>query len=47
MSFQSLTNATSNVRNAGAFGRIADHVGMFALLAMGLALGGVTALAGI
>lgn len=44
MSFQPLTTATSN---AGLFGRIADRVGMFALLAMGLALGGVTALAGI
>lgn len=43
MSFQSLTKAT----NTGLFGRIADRVGMFALLAMGLALGGVTALAGI
>ena len=48
MSFQSLNTATHDVRNsAGLIGRIADRVGMFVLLAMGLAMGGVTALAGL
>jgi hypothetical protein len=48
MSFQNLSNATDAVRNSGGFvQRLADKVGMLMLLAMGLALGGVTALAGI
>ncbi len=48
MSYQSLTIATSAVRNSqGLIGRLADRIGMIALLAMGLAMGGVTALAGL
>ena len=45
MTIQTLN--TANRDSGNAFGRIADRLGMFALLAMGLALGGVTALAGI
>ena len=48
MSFQNLETATATVRNSGGLvERFADRVGMFALLAMGLAMGGVTAFAGL
>ena len=48
MSFTNLNTATNDLRNSGGFiGRIADRLGVIALLAMGLAMGGVTAFAGI
>jgi hypothetical protein len=48
MSFQNLETATATVRNSGGLvERFADRVGMFLLLAMGLAMGGVTAFAGL
>lgn len=43
MSYQSLTTATSAVRNAqGLIGRFADRIGTIVLLAMGIAMGGAT-----
>lgn len=48
MSYQNLTAATEAVRNSGGLvERLADRIGVLFLLAMGLAMGGVTALAGI
>jgi len=44
MSYQNLATATAAVRNSNSvIARFADRVGTFALLIMGLALGGVTA----
>jgi len=48
MSYQQLETATATVRNSGGLvERLADRIGMFALLVMGLAMGGVTAFAGL
>ncbi len=47
MSFQDLTIATTAVRNSGGLiERLADRFGVLMLLAMGLAMGGVTAFVG-
>lgn len=47
MSFQQFTTATTAVRNSGGLiERLADRLGVFMLLAMGLAMGGVTAFVG-
>lgn len=48
MSFRNLETATATVRNSGGIvERFADRIGMVLLLAMGLAMGGVTAFAGL
>jgi len=48
MSFQTLTTATTAVRNSGdVFANLSDRVGLFALLVLGLIMGGATALSGL
>jgi hypothetical protein len=48
MSFHAFETATTTVRNSGGLvERLADRIGMVALLVMGLAMGGVTAFAGL
>jgi hypothetical protein len=48
MSYQMIATGTETVRNSDSvIARFADRVGTFALLVMGLALGGVTAFIGL
>ncbi len=48
MSYQMIATATDAVRNSDSvIARFADQIGMFALLVMGIAMGGVTAFAGL
>jgi len=48
MSYQMIATATEAVRNSDSvIARFADRIGMFALLVMGLAMGGVTAFTGL
>ena len=48
MSYQMIATATDAVRNSDSvIARFADRIGMFALLVMGIAMGGVTAFAGL
>ncbi len=48
MSYQSVATATAAVRTSDSvITRFADRIGMVALLVMGLAMGGVTAFAGL
>jgi hypothetical protein len=48
MSYHTLTTATAAVRESDSvIARFADRIGMVVLLVMGLAMGGVTAFAGL
>jgi hypothetical protein len=48
MLYQTFASATDAVRNSdGVIGRLADRFGVVALLMMGIAMGGLTALTGI
>jgi len=48
MSYQNLASAFDAIRASdSAITRFADRIGTFALLVMGLAMGGVTAFAGL